>query len=347
MKSFKVYSREFAKKISFATVTLLAAINIVGCSTDDTITNVPTDSAVLFNTYIARNTPTRAALASTSSLQNEGFGVFAYYTQQASFDATSSNPNFMNNQKVAYNSGTAKWAYTPLKYWPNNDGAKLTFLGYAPWVAGRTITQGNIDFTVNSTIASQEDLLYADATHLKNITKQVTSAAVDFQFKHALSRISFSAKAAADYGTTTIKIKSVSIAGSFYQSAKLNLADGTWGSYGAASTRKYEPSFKSDFNGHVTTTETIINADNQYIMIVPQNFANTDKIAIEVKYTTITNFGTALAHESAEKTVTENLNYDFQQSKAYNFKLNMSLDAISFGVSFVDWGAETDSPIEV
>ena len=99
--------------------------------------------AVAFDTYTQRGV-TRAGYAGemttstgTYNLQTEGFGVFAYYTNNTSYDDTSI-PNFMYNQKVS----TASWTYEPVKYWPNEYGTtavadetdKLTFFAYAPYV---------------------------------------------------------------------------------------------------------------------------------------------------------------------------------------------------------------------
>ena len=71
-------------------------------------------------------------------MQQTGFGVFAFYTDQREYDQTAT-PNFMYNQRVVWNG--SKWAYEPVKYWPNefgnaaiSDGIDyVTFFSYAPW----------------------------------------------------------------------------------------------------------------------------------------------------------------------------------------------------------------------
>ncbi len=85
------------------------------------------------------------------AVDNGGFGIFGYYTDNGTYvaDASTGSPiNFMYNQQVRWN-GTS-WAYTPIKYWPNETGDaatsrltdastysidKLSFLAYAPYVA--------------------------------------------------------------------------------------------------------------------------------------------------------------------------------------------------------------------
>ena len=100
-------------------------------------------AAVNFNAYAARGV-TRSGTAGVldlAALKTSGFGVFAYYTNQAYYDQTYI-PNFMYNQHVTYNSTVDRWDYTPVMYWPNEYGAdagsadqdKVTFFAYAPYV---------------------------------------------------------------------------------------------------------------------------------------------------------------------------------------------------------------------
>jgi len=79
--------------------------------------------------------------------QNAVIGLFGYDTGTDTFQATyddetgarASEANFFYNQPVTYvwdRSGasvTKAWEYAPLKYWPNNDGSRLSFMGYHPY----------------------------------------------------------------------------------------------------------------------------------------------------------------------------------------------------------------------
>lgn len=103
--------------------------------------SVPTPLA--FGAYVNRVT-TRAGYVGelttstgTRNLQTEGFGVFAYYTDDKLY-SPAYQPNFMYNTKVH----TANWSYEPVRYWPNETGSnaesqsvdRLSFFAYAPWV---------------------------------------------------------------------------------------------------------------------------------------------------------------------------------------------------------------------
>ena len=78
--------------------------------------------------------------------------MFAYYTQDKDYDATgeSQTPNWMYNQKVAWDNTKKDWMYSPLKYWPNDNGtadqsgatgtttSKVSFFAYAPFAGNES-----------------------------------------------------------------------------------------------------------------------------------------------------------------------------------------------------------------
>lgn len=118
--------------------------DLTGGATQDN--NVP----IAFSSYLGKTATSRAGAAgtittngdnNTTSLQTEGFGLFATYSDNSTYTATT-GPNFMYNTKVS----TENWTYSPLRYWPNETGTDgtngatsekvdhLTFFAYAPYV---------------------------------------------------------------------------------------------------------------------------------------------------------------------------------------------------------------------
>lgn len=165
-------------------------------------------NAIAFGTYLGQALQTRATLIDTEELKKEnvGFGVFAYYTEEDDF-ADNTAPNFMYNQKVTWNDNNNVWTYTPLKYWPNKDGHKISFFAYAPYQSPEEIAKGEniisipsnntaespmIGFTLNPDYKKQIDLLY-NGTPAINLIKPSIDTKVQFKFKHALSRVGFKA----------------------------------------------------------------------------------------------------------------------------------------------------------
>lgn len=190
----------------------VAAALLTACSSNDLSESPATapqldDSAVNFSAYVNRGV-TRAGAAGTLttngdapavSLQNVGFGVFAYYSDSESYSETS-KPNFMYNQKVS----GADWSYSPLKYWPNEFGKnassegqdRLTFFAYAPYVnanpsTGRIIKgendgdNGIVGMTSNTASGDPYIKYYADMDPDKRVdlcwgvAKEEFTASVD------------------------------------------------------------------------------------------------------------------------------------------------------------------------
>ena len=214
-----------------------AAVLVAGCAKNEVIQNQGPGDAVSFGVYVPK-TVTKAGTAGTitvdgtgetTSLQTEGFGVFATYSNGGDY-ASTIGPNFMYNTKVS----TSSWTYTPIKYWPNetindNNGAiapaaadKLSFFAYAPWVtagsgsdgitalsANNVTTDPKVTYAVATDPSQAVDLLWAVAPSggvsytdvhgsavsvtagmpLKNLTKPNTTYKIPLHFRHATSRL--------------------------------------------------------------------------------------------------------------------------------------------------------------
>ena len=140
-----------------------------------------TQKAVGFDVYVPEATGgTRAGFnegtMNTTRLQfpTVGFGIFAYYSDQSvaadnSYPTSGYVPNFMYNEHVTWNDTNKGWAYSPLKYWPNEtikdsqanpgsaimDGTndlldQLTFFAYAPWVTAGSGSEGITAITASA-----------------------------------------------------------------------------------------------------------------------------------------------------------------------------------------------------
>lgn len=156
------------KVLYFAAVAaLFAACSSEELADQSAIQTESNGTRVNFSIYTPRNT--RAGLDSTITTQSlklgyhkdAGFGVFAYYTDDANY-SIKATPNFMYNQQVKYN-GDA-WGYEPVKYWPNEFGAaaisdevdRLSFFAYAPWIE---VNPTNGKPVIKEALASKADTL--------------------------------------------------------------------------------------------------------------------------------------------------------------------------------------------
>ncbi len=216
-----------------------AALVLAGCAKMQTIeTNEGTP--VNFGVYVPQMTKAGSVdQTTTTSIQRAqtaggGFGVFAYYTDNANYTSNSYYANFMYNQLVEYKSSA--WTYAPVKYWPNEYGTganseetdKLTFLAYAPYVTKAAadadaatgtgivgmVTNAEtkdayVTYKVSTDPAKAVDLVWAvnnaNGLPFTDLTKssQTITSTIPFKFKHALARLNVNVRGMYDVVRTT------------------------------------------------------------------------------------------------------------------------------------------------
>lgn len=179
----------------------------VGCKreADD---DMPGQTPVAFAARLDGEEATRAGVIDNDKLAS--MGVFASYTGQSDW-TTSSTSNFMYNQPVEKSPDT--WTYTPMKYWPNTEGDKLSFFAYAPHadnMAGLTTDGYN---SSNATgyptfryeppvdITKQTDLLFAPP--LLNKTK---GSELSFTMGHVLTHVLFKVKSTSNMTVSKLTV---------------------------------------------------------------------------------------------------------------------------------------------
>lgn len=140
---------------------------------------------------------TRAAKEYDSAAELTDIGVFAYFTNGA-FSESSSTPNFMYNQKVERQTD-GSWTYSPQKFWPGNTTDKISFFAYAPYVdetaSGGIKFKGKteagfptLEYNVPRFPDAQVDLLAAVPLMNQGYTDD-NGGTVKFQLKHVLTKV--------------------------------------------------------------------------------------------------------------------------------------------------------------
>lgn len=253
-----------------------AALTMTGCSNDEI--NVPQQSqgnnAIEFSTYLGRNAQgSRGTETNDASIKNGGFGVLAYYTEQANFTNTN-KPNFMWNQKVTYDKTNTNWEYTPVKYWPTKVGDKVSFFAYAPYVengkntvielSGKSAT-GTPTATITLPDDPSQTIDFVAAVQMNKTHDNTKNANnnVSFTLKHEMTRVKVQAKLdklvydADPKHKTFVVIKNVTFnnKGQFYKSGIYTFSTddskrGTW------ATTDYATAYSLDLN-KVMKKETI------------------------------------------------------------------------------------------
>lgn len=257
-----------------------AALTMTGCSNDEI--NAPQQSqgnnAIEFSTYLGRNAQgSRGTETNDASIKSEngGFGVLAYYTEQADFADTNNNkPNFMWNQQVTYK-GT-NWVYTPVKYWPTKVGDKVSFFAYAPYVAGGNdkgivLSGKSATGAPTATITLPDDpaqtIDFVAAVQMNKTHDKGTN--VSFTLKHEMTRVKVQAKldksvydASDPKHKTFVVIKNVTFnnKGQFYKSGIYTFStdDSKRGKWAAPETN--DLTYTLNLNGVLNKTKITANS---------------------------------------------------------------------------------------
>ena len=358
----------------FMGIAAMAALTLVSCSSDDLNSfsdNSSKNEAISFDGYLGRSAVavngTRGSVVDLNALKissesdKKGFGVFGYYsTTDHSAPEQSFDANLFNNEQVTCPKDGSEWSYTSLKYWPAQ--GHIDFYAYAPYETGKTLnkktsatsittTTPTFDFTVADNVADQTDLLWANA---ENQTKEKNSSnKVKFQFAHALSRLGYTVKLKDAYSDATITLKKITLAGSADEATKAFYKEGTIDLSKAPSSEGLwtnQSSDKQNFNWS-SSDKTLSNAetknsDNEYLFVIPQKFkTGSDQLYVIVEYTIDYNGGTAKPTVSYK--VSQQLQYDFLQGKAYTINLTIGLTPIEFDADVTGWDPITGTPIEI
>lgn len=332
----------------FMGIAAMAALTLVSCSSDDLNSlsdNSSKNEAISFDGYWGRsavsvNDSRGSVIDKAEDLQNisEGFGVFGNYTS-TDVTTTTYGENLFKNQQVTYNATaeTPAWTYKPVKYW--SPAGHIDFLAYAPFDSNQKLKESSkLDFTVNSTITAQKDLLWANAVNKTNTDKPVT-----FIFNHALSRLGYTVKTNAAAEGTTITLNQITLAGSndgakgaFYSAGIIDLSKTSstdlWTNLNSDTKLKFD---WVSSNKELSSTETK-NDETEYLFVIPQNFSqkttSADALYVVVEYTI------SYSDQTTMKTkVYQKLEKNFEQGKAYTLNLTIGLTPIEFDATVDTW----------
>lgn len=249
---------------------ILLGIVFVGCENDAERQKINIKSTV--------EQQTKALVMDNSSLGTLGFGVFTY-AKLGTFDSINDRPDYYYNIGIYKPAST--WISSVNMYWPENTNYKLSFIAYAPYLTadnGITLspkTQSGYPlltyFSNNSDITKQVDLCYS----LPQLNKTLSQGTVAFNFKHSLSKISFSAKNYYAYDTISgCKIKSIRLTNIINKGSILLNSNPSWtpsalisdsGSYFLSISNLMLKDLKLNLDYQ------LINQTNACLMLIPQN----------------------------------------------------------------------------
>ena len=189
-------------------VSMFAVAALAACTTEQTIV-APQNEAIGFDTFVDNST--RATDITTANIAD--FGVYGTV-------AKGGNSALIFNNTEVKKSGDA-FVYSPAQYWIAD--ANYYFLAFAPFQAGEGATwtyvptnaqvaqNGTFSFD-NAVAKADQDVVYAyqTKTTAATLTAENTQA-VEFTFKHILSKVAFKFTNTFTDGNTTLSVYNVKI----------------------------------------------------------------------------------------------------------------------------------------
>lgn len=238
---------------------------LASCSNDE-LTSVNRDGdEIAFS--VVTNSATRAADVYCNNNKPSGFEVWATYD----------GATYINGDQITYNENNSKWENTSgTRYWPDGEVSFFAHVNAGDafnWNEGQPKIE---DFTVETDVATQQDLLYAVKTASKG-----TDGKAELNFRHALSQIVFQAKntnpnlyveisgvsvcKVNNQGTFTYPTDDTSDkVGEHNGSGSIDYDSQNWGIWSTSGTQKYDVTFNPvALNGNKTATAVSLTSANQ------------------------------------------------------------------------------------
>ena len=330
----------------------IIALSLISCDKNDDIQSFP--EAIDFNVY--------SGLLDSKALDKSKFDIGDMFKVSAFLHtgdlATQQkfNANFFENIAVTAtgtdgNPSITAWAYDNEKYWPTNKDEYLSFVATYAKTKKKTekivqtpddITvtpEGKVqlaNFIVDDAAANQVDLLWAGVPNKQYVAGD---DAIRFTFKHALSRILFTASKAADYNNVTITITSLTIADVIkkgtYEFGKVSTGVIEWGlGHWILSTtpttdkHTYSPFDKAPVKEEVKDASKLL---GESLLIIPQDATNKKiQMSYEIENSTT---GDVIKMSVAIIPTTE-----WVQNHQYTYNLMFNLDGVTFEtITIADW----------
>lgn len=294
-------------------VTIIGLISLMACSSEETTRTAETlgntERPIAFNAaYTVQPTRSSEAFTATKGIPvGQSMGVYAYLHNTDTRDYTTDSPNFMFNQQATSQDDTEPFSYTPLKYWPNDENSKVSFIAYFPYSNGAADDGTNHDvastgvtprlenngtglptfnFTVKDNVDDQVDFLVSEV--VPNLPKSRDTEndpgqpfndltiydRVPFLFKHMTAKVEFRIVADAEIRKDIVSFKLTAL------SVSNLLKSGTL-------TPSYNPTTGvTDFNWSNQSTEQDYDFKT-YVpqLLMPQEIGNDAKINLDYEIT--------------------------------------------------------------
>jgi hypothetical protein len=289
----------------------------------------------------------RTGATDRDSLYASGFRVSAYLTGLNTWSGVGSMtlPTFMHNQDVK-RAGNA-WTYSPVRYWPPRmDGQQYGRLSFFAWNDGTGAVVSGADrpgaptltYTVPSASSAQKDLVAAVLTDQTS-----ENSPLRFTFRHTLTRIGFKARLKEAYGGVTVSVTSLRVSytaavkgSGVYTFASASGGTGAWGGLSGAMSQS-----DNVLSGDVPlpATDTRLNGEDKYLMLLPQTIANKGDVSVELAYSITAGGATTPYTATVPLPATE-----WPMGRDVSYAFIVSLTGVTFaGLTVTPWTTDTEA----
>lgn len=323
----------------------VAAIAMTSCTKEADPASTPAN-AVEFRTVFDK---TKAAATDNTNLLN--FNVNASVNTATTYDFMKDVT--VTRRGVAADGTGGAWGFSSVRYWPSTTGTKVYFSAYSPadspYVSGSAVSATGVTtytYTAPTTASTTEDFIVA---HNLITTTSATPGAVNLNFKHALSMVSF--KAQNNSPGATFVIEKIELVGLGSKATLTNTPTATPGTAAFVwSTPTIPATFtasfaKTGFAGFVleplvTPSYKLLTTENEYLTVIPQTTPATGSV-VRVTYHAYDGAGFTFIPVNSTKDFTL-ASQPFAAGSHYQFGFKFTAgNAISFTADVLPWVGPT------
>ena len=312
------------KKVMLSLATVAMAIS--SCTNQEVI-DVPQSKAIGFSTYVGKSTRADVTTDNITEMY-----VYGQHGDVIDFDGGTT-------AKVTKENGT--WTYSPLRYWVADE--IYYFAATAPMVSGATYTNGSLSFAYTVTDGETDLVTAANAA----VTASASgNSAVDFTFKHALSKVQFTFNSEWDKNST-VTVSNVTLSNVKNEGTITTTANSTqnWAATSGDATYTYaSPTIPVNENNAVSVA-----ADPIVKYLLPQTLT-ADAITLTFTVTVETEGVDAPKTKTRSVSLPVEIVSAWAEGNVYNYSLTINAanvfeeQPIEFGTVTVDvWGNPTEA----
>ena len=216
------------------------AVSVASCTKSGLLEAPDTYAdAISFEPYLGKVPVTKAVNSDLAFLKtghnnganSGGFQVYSFMHGANNVAPTTFTSPYMA-EEVWWSTSTSTWDYNNVTYWPEDRALSFVAFGLNASKGGclelqdktsQTPDLTKYTFTVKDKVSEQVDLIVAP--YQTGLEATETSSNVNLQFKHLLSRIGFSVMSTAASSAVDIAIRSITLHGEFFTTAKVDLTE--------------------------------------------------------------------------------------------------------------------------